>query len=159
MLFLARLVWKYRSEIVLGVQFLAALRKSAKEATEDYIRKRIREKLRSQLIIVGVEIGLLILALFLSPLWASIILWAITLYNLFELFFHTIPELRAVYRQLKGKVGFALKYFLEVSVATELMQMNVIFLVVCLLLGISTRTYVGSHFSYTKPWKAIARKH
>lgn len=166
MLWLARWAWRYRTEITLAVQFLAALRKSARETTQEYIRRRLHQKLKRQLAIVGLEIGLLSGAYFLhrgAPgLWtarvASATLWGITLYNLYELIAHTLPELRAVHRQLRGKVGYALKYFLQISLATELMQLNVVFLAVCLILGISTRTYVGSHFAYLKPWQGIAQR-
>ena len=161
---LARIVWRYRSEIVLAVQFLAAVRKTAKEATEEYIRRRLQAKLKSQILTIVVEIALLCGSLWLChtypALWSSLIastlLWAITLFNLFELLFRTIPEIRAVYRSLKGKVGFTMKYILEVSLVTELMQFNLIFLIVCIVLGVSTRTYVGAHFSYVKPWKQLA---
>lgn len=164
MIGLVRMVWRYRAEITLAVQFLAAIRKSAKEATQEYIQKKIREKLRRQLTIVFIEIGLLAFAYGMtqwfpgegSALFASAALWAVTLYNLFELLFHTIPEIRAVHRQLRGKVGYALKYVLEISLVTELMQLNIVFLAICVGLGVSTRTYVGSRFSYLKPWKALS---
>lgn len=167
MLGLARIVWRYRSEIVLAVQFLNALRKTAKEATEEYIRRRVQAKLKSQIITISVEIALLCLSLWLchrfpglySALVASALLWSITLFNLFELLFRTIPEIRAVYRSLRGKIGFTMKYILEVSLVTELMQFNLIFLAVCIVLGVSTRTYVGSQFSYVKPWKELATQH
>lgn len=160
---LIRTAWHYRAEITLAVQFLAALRKSAKEAAQDYIQRKVKEKLKRQLAIVFIEIGLLALAYGMtlwfpgewSALYASATLWLVTLYNLFELLFCTLPEIRAVQKQLRGKVGYALRYVLEISLVTELMQLNIVFLAICVGLGVSTRTYVGSRFSYLKPWKSL----
>jgi DNA polymerase-3 subunit alpha len=67
----------------------------------------------------------------------------------------TIPELKSIYRLLRGKTGFALKYFLEVSLVTELMQLNLVFLVLCLTAGISSRTVLGMAFSYLRPWNEL----
>ncbi len=160
MLWILHKLWAHRTAILLGIQLLSALRKTAKEVAREYIRRRIRERLRRQVIIVTLEIGAFLLALYFcveypsleSRLFASGVLWCVTLYNVNDLFFTTIPELRALYKLLKGKVGFTIKYFLEVSLVTELMQLNVIFLSFCLIAGISSRTMIGLAFSYTQPW-------
>ncbi len=160
---LARIVWKNRSEIVFAVQALSSLRKTAKEWTQEYIRQRIQKNLRRRVVSVGIEILCLVGAYLIdsryhslgSRLLASTVLWVITLYNLTHLCLWTIPELREVYRRLKGKPGFALKYLLSISLITELMELNVIFLIVLLAMGISSRGVVGSHFSYFKPWRDL----
>lgn len=167
MLGLAHLLWRYRYEITLAVQLLAAIRKNAREATQEYIRRQIKRKLKRQLVIVSAEVSLLLLSYCLtsyshslfSAIVSSMILWGITLYNLSELLLHTIPELRQVHRQLRGKVGYTLKYFLQISVTTELLQLNVVFLVVCLMLGISTRTYISRNFSYVDPWRKLGKQY
>jgi hypothetical protein len=152
--------WKYRSELIIALHLLSKIRKSAQEITREYIRKRIETKLKSQILIVSLEIGLFLGAFFLnqnfpslgSRLVASSILWLVTLYNIRELFFSTIPEIRSLHSLLKSRIGYAAKYLLEVSLVTELMQLNVVFLCLCLIFGISTRTVIGTYFSYTKPW-------
>lgn len=160
MLWLLKGAWLYRSEIILLIQVLAKLRKSAREFTRDYIRKQMETRLKKQIGVVLGQVGCLITAFWLtqaapslgSDLIASAVLWLITLYNLNQLIFSTIPELRALHRALKGKLGYALKYFLEVSLVTELLRLNILFLAISLALGISTRTVVGSAFSYFDPW-------
>ena len=145
-------VWVYRTEILLAVQVMAALRKSAQEIAREYIRKKIKTKLKHSLGVVGFQVAVLLSVLFLnrelpslaSRLLASLILWGITVYNLLELTLVTIPELRSLHRTLKGKVGYALKYLLEVSLVTELLRLNILFLAICLVLGISSRTSWGA---------------
>ena len=160
MMWLLRGLWVYKSEILLIIQVLSALRKTAAEITREYIRRKVSMGLKRSLAIVTVEIALFLFALFLNEtypslaarLTASAILWVITLYNACELCFVTIPEIRAFNRLVRGRVGYAIRYVLEISLLSELMQMNVVFLVLSLVLGISTRTVVGIPFSYTKPW-------
>lgn len=159
-------IWRFRAEILLAVQLISSLRKTAKEFTRDYIRRRIREQLKRQVFIVGIEIAILLLSLFLvrelPALWtkclASLALWAIVFYNLSELVLVTIPELRSFHRYLRGKTGYALKYFLGVSLLTELMRLNLVFLALCLFLGISTRTYIAASFSLFAPWRILFQR-
>lgn len=160
MLWLFKGIWSYRAEIILAAQFLNALRKTAREVTRDYIRKKVQTKLKESLLVVSLQIGLLIFALALTAsyprlstrLFASVVLWLLTLFNLFQLVFITIPEIRSLHRMLRGKVGYALKYLLEISLVTELMRLDIVFLAICLITGISSRTMLGTYFSYTKPW-------
>ena len=141
----------------------AAARQTAKALTQEYIKRRVKDKLLRQVSIVLVETGLLLFAFFLnlkfpsllSELFASLVLWGVTLYNVIDLLFCTIPELVEVHKVLKGKIGYTLKYFLKISVITELMEANIVFLAICLSLAISSRTVIGTHFSYVKPWKKL----
>ena len=157
-------LWRYRWEIAAAAKFISQLRKTAREATREYIRRRIEQKLVKQIIILGFQILALVLAYVLYRKWptlwmrlfASSILWGITLYNLRDLITQTIPELIQVRRALKGKVGYALKYFLEISLVTELMEGNVLFLFLCVGLGISSRTWLGYAFAYFEPWVDLA---
>jgi len=160
MLWILQRLWVYRNEILLAIQVVSKLRKTAQEFTREYIRRQMETRLRHQIVVVLTQVALLIVAFFLvkefkglpSELMASLVLWGITLYNLNQLIFSTIPELKALHRALKGKLGYALKYFLEVSLVTELLRLNVLFLAVCVALGISTRTVIGSAFAYFDPW-------
>src|SRR5690606_16697687 len=142
---------------------LEKMLKTAPRATPEYIRRRIETRLRRQTLVVLLELGVLVLAYGLNRMnptlfdrtFASLVLWSITLYNLYELFFSTIPELREVHRLLRGKVGYTLKHFLKVSLVTELMEGNLLFLSLCLILAVSSRTALGSAFSYFEPWRAL----
>jgi hypothetical protein len=160
--FLGKL-WSYRSEVILAVQLLVKLRKSAQAFAREYIRRKIRTKLRGSVIAVGMQVLAFCILYWLNVdfpslgnrLLASTFLWLMTLYNLLELTLVTLPELRELYRALRGKTGYALKYFLQVSVVTELLRLNVLFLVICFAVGVSSRTALGMRFSYTKPWKVV----
>ena len=163
MIWLFKGIWSYRSEIVIALKVLAALRRTAAEITQEYIRNTIKTRLKRSLAVVAFELFLLLFSLLLnsvdpslpSRLLASFILWGVTLYNLGDLLFITIPEIYEVNRMLKSKMGYAAKYLFEISVINELMKFNIVFLFVCLALGISTRTLVGSYFSYFQPWKEL----
>lgn len=167
MIWFLRGLWVYKSEILLLVQVLSALRKTAAEITREYIRTIIAMRLKRSLFIVAGEIALFVGALYWNQhypslsarLAASTLLWGVTVYNAFELFGITIPEIRAFNKLIKGKVGYAVKYVLEISVMSELMQLNLVFLVLCLFLGVSTRATLGSHFSYTRPWMELIAYH
>lgn len=156
-------LWKYRSEIILAAQLLNTLRKTAREAARDYIRRRAKQKLKRQIVILSAQVSLFLIAFVwcrqdrsLGPrLFASSVLWVVTLYNLVDWVFFTIPELLSVRRALRGKVGYAFKYFLGVSVATELMEGNILFLAFCVFLGLSSRTLLGITFQYFEPWARL----
>ncbi len=153
-------LWKYRTEIILAAQLLKALRKSAQETARDYIKRRAKQKLKRQIAILSAQVLLFLIAYAwcrqdssLAPrLFASAVLWAVTLYNLVDWIFFTIPELIEVRRALRGKVGYAFKYLLGVSVVTELMEGNIFFLAFCVFLGLSSRTLIGITFQYFEPW-------
>lgn len=155
--------WKYRAEILLAVQFLNALRKTARETAREYIKRRVKRKLRRQIFVLSGQVALFLVAYgwcledrTLAPrLFASVVLWGVTLYNLIDWIYFTIPELLEVRRALRGKIGYAFKYFLGVSVVTELMEGNIVFLGLCVALGLSSRTFLGASFSYFRPWAEL----
>lgn len=163
MLWIAKALWVYRTEIYIGVQLLNALRQSAKEATEAYIRARYKQQLTRSLWSMGIQLAILSATVLLVQqhpmLWtrlvASTVLWWITLYNLAMMSLVSIPELRAVHRSLKSKRGYAVKYFLKVSLVTELMQGSAIWLTLCFLIGWSSRSFLGAQISYWKPWAEL----
>ena len=159
-------VWKFRSEIVLGFQLLGALRKSAREIAREYIRRRIEAQLKHSLVAVAFQIGILAIVWLLDDrlgtlytrLLASSALWVVSIYNAAVLIGRTIPEMRSLRRTLRSRSGYALKYLLQVSIATELMQWNALFLFFCLSGAISSRTLIGAAFSYFDPWLELWSK-
>lgn len=154
--------WRYRKEILLGIQVVSELRKSARDFTREYIRRRMREGLVAGLALVLFQIALLLAALLFvavrpslfSRIAGSTILWGITVYNLYRFFFSTVPELMAVRKTLRGKMGYALKYFLRISLVTELLQWNLLLPALCMAIAIFTRSALGSGVSYVQPWLA-----
>lgn len=165
MFLLIEKLWVYRGEIILAIQLLAKLRRSAQQMARDYIRRKIETKLKQSIAVVLFQIGLFVAAIALDDLYpslfsrlaASTVLWAVTLYNVTCFVFLTIPEVRTLHQTMKGKTGYMYKYLLEVSLVTELLRLNILFLAICLVLGISTRTFIGAAFSYTKPWKQLVQ--
>ncbi|MBI1861758.1 MAG: hypothetical protein HYR96_12660 [Deltaproteobacteria bacterium] len=163
MMWLFRGLWVYKAEILFLIQVLSALRKTAAEITREYIKRKVAMGLKRSLAIVTIEMGLFLAALYWNETApsltaravASLFLWAVTVYNAVELMFVTIPEIRAFQKMIRGRMGYAIRYVLEISVLSELMQMNILVLVLSLLLGISSRTWVGAHFSYLHPWREL----
>lgn len=163
MLWLFTKIWQHRNNLILAIQVMAALRKTAQEICREYIRQQIKNRLKERLVIMAVEVTLLAIAIILSQeihslasrLFSTLILWGITLYNVLEFCFFTIPELTRLQRMLKSKAGYAVKYLLEISLVNEAMQLNLVFLAVCLFIGTASRTYMGSHLSYTQPIKEL----
>ncbi len=160
MIWLVKAAWSYRNEILLTIQLLEKMRKTAAETAREYVRIQVRKSLLKGLMSLLFQLLLLALAHQLnvyrpgrqSELYASVVLWLITLNNLFQFFFFAVPELKGVYRMLRGKVGYALKYFLGVSVVSELTRPHLILLAVCLALGIGSRTQLARSFAYLEPW-------
>ncbi len=161
-----KVIWSYRNEIVLTLQLLEKMRKSAAETAAEYIRIQIRKSLVKGLASLAFQISLLFVAHKLyqyrrtlhSELYASSVLWLITLNNLFQFFFFSLPELRGLYKVLRGKVGFTLKHFLGVSVVTEITRPHLLILIFCLGLGIGSRSQMARSFSYFEPWIKLAAK-
>jgi hypothetical protein len=160
MLWMVHSAWRYRKEILLGIGVVSELRKTARDFTRDYIRRRVKQGLVTGIALILFQVVLLLGALLfvavrpslLSRLVASSLLWAITLYNLTRFFTATIPELRAVRKTLKSKIGYTLKYVLRISLATELMQWNLILPLICLAIAALTRSAIGTNVSFFAPW-------
>ncbi len=160
MLWLAHSAWRYRKEILLGIGVVSELRKTARDFTREYIKRRVKQGLVIGIALILFQVVLLLAALLLvavrpslfSRLVASSLLWLITGYNLARFFTSTLPELRAVRKTLKSKIGYTLKYVLRISLATELMQWNLILPLICLAIAALTRSAIGTNVSFITPW-------
>lgn len=160
MLWMVHSAWRFRKEILLGIQVVAEIRKTARDFTREYLRRRMKEGLLIGLVAVLIQISLLLAALLwvattpslMARLAASTLLWVITVYNLYRFFFVTIPEMRAVRKALRGKIGYAAKYLLRISLVTELMQWNLLLPALCLSIAVLTRSVLGRAVSYIAPW-------
>lgn len=154
---------RHHEEIYQGAKLLAKMWKTARQATQEYIRNRLRNQMARSLKVAGFQLALLgsaIVATVVYPslftqILGSLVLWAVTLYNLYGLIWVTIPELIQVHRMLRGKVGYALKYFLKVSVVTELMQGDLLFLGLSIGVAASSRSWLGLNMSYWDPWAQL----
>ena len=153
--------WIYAAKTTYDILVtLNELRKKAREVAQEYIRRRIKEGLVRGLVAAAIQIALLAGVFFWnreslsleSRLGASACLWIITFYNLFQLCFVSIPEWIKVRKLLQSKIGYTVKYVLQISLVTELLQWNLVFLAACQVLAVSSRTVLGSTFSYTEPW-------
>jgi hypothetical protein len=156
-------IWTYRNEILLGAQFLASMRRTAREIAREYIRRRIAARLRRSLAAVGLQLGILALAWALDSrfgtlqtrLLASGALWGITLYNALVLLRSTVPELRSLRRTLRTKPGYSPRYLWQVAIVIELMQWNSALPIMCFFLASSSRRTLGASFSWIDPWARL----
>lgn len=153
-------LWKHRTSLILAGKLASEVWKTAKQLTREYVRQLVRKKLKRQILIISLEISCFVAAHALvmkvpglsSRLLASTVLWGMTLYNLYDLIWVTVPELRHVYKTLKGRLGYTVKYFLEISIVNELLEWNILFLAFCFFLAFSSRTYLAASFDYVAPW-------
>jgi hypothetical protein len=160
MLWMVHSAWRYRKEILMGIGVVSELRKTARDFTREYIRRRVKQGLAVGIALILFQVALLLGVLLLvavkpslfSRLVASTLLWVITVYNLHRFFTSTIPELRAVRKTLKSKLGYTMKYVLRISLATELMQWNLLLPLICLAIAALTRSAIGTNVSFIQPW-------
>ncbi len=163
MLWLAHSIWKFRGEILLGIQLVAAARRKARDVAREYIRTRVARELKRSILRVLLQIAALSAAYaadlhfqtLASRLAASAVLWGVTLYNAVTLCTSSIPELLEVRRLLRSRTGYAVKYLLQVSLVSELLRWNLVFLALCLVAAWSSRTWLGASFSFVEPWRAL----
>lgn len=165
MLWIATSAWRYRTEILSLVKLVSDMRKSARDFTREYLRKRVRETLAFSMASVLFQICLLLAALLcvaakpslLMRMGASVVLWTITLWNLYRFVRITIPEIRAVRKSLRSKTGYTVRYLLRISLVTELLEWNLLLPAVCLGVAIATRSILGTGVSYFGPWLEALR--
>ena len=152
------------SRLVLFVAGLWSARAQVRELVRAYIRKLVRDRLRSALFITAVQLSLLgATALAVrrlgdplgGRLFGSALVWALIAFNLARFVRETVPEIAQARRVLAGPVGYVVRGLLGISIARELVEMELFVLTVCLLLGLSVRFGVSSTFHLIAPWREL----
>ena len=67
----------------------------------------------------------------------------------------TLPEIMDARRYLAGPLGHVVRGMLGISIAKELVELELFVLAVCLLLGLYVRLGVSSTFQLLAPWREL----
>jgi hypothetical protein len=136
----------------------------ARDFVRAYIRRLVRERLWAGLFITAFQLGLLAATAFSvprlgNPLWGrllgSALVWVLVVYNVWRFFTDTLPDILEARRHLAGPIGYVVRGVLGISVAKELVEMELLVLAVCLVLGLYVRFGVSSAFNLFAPWREL----
>src|SRR5215470_8010643 len=139
-------------------------RACARDLVRDYIRRLVRDRLFGGVVTTVSQLALLAATAFCvhrlgdrlsGRLFGSALVWLLIAFNLTRFFGETIPEIASARRHLAGPLGHVLRDVLGISVAKELVEMELFVLAVCLVLGLSVRLGVSSTFQLLKPWQEL----
>ncbi len=151
------------SLLVLGGGAFGA-RMHARNFLREYIRELVRERLRAALAITASQFTLLAVTAFgvhrlRDPLGGrllgSALVWVLIAYNVTRFFTSTIPDIAEARRRLSGPFGHVVRVLLGISIAKELVEMELLVLAVCLILGVYVRFGVSSTFHLLDPWREL----
>lgn len=156
------LAWLSRFMLVLTGTFSA--RAYARNFVRDYVRTLVRDRLRTGLLITGTQLALLAITSFAvhrlgdplgGRLVGSALVWVLIAYNIHRFLTNTVPDIAAARRHLSGPVGYVVRRFLGISIARELVELELFVLAICLILGLYVRFGVSSTFNLFAPWRAL----
>jgi len=156
------LVWVSRLVFLVAGAFSA--RAYARDFVREYIHKLVRERLRTGLAITVTQLGVLaVTALTVHELgnplagrvFGSALVWILIAYNVNRFFTNTVPDIAHARRHLSGTVGYVVRDMLGISIAKELVEMELFVLALCLVLGLYVRFGVSSTFHLLAPWREL----
>jgi hypothetical protein len=136
----------------------------ARDFVRAYIRRLVRDRLRTGLFITGSQLVALGATAFCvrrfgaplgGRLFGSALVWFLIAFNLGRFLRTTLPEILEARRYLAGPVGYVVRGMLGISIARELVEMELVVLAVCLVLGLSVRFGVSSTFHLFAPWQEL----
>jgi hypothetical protein len=152
------------SRLVVFVAGAFGVRAYAREFVREYIRRLVRERLWSGLTITVVQLALLAVTAFAvhrlgDPLggriFGSALVWLLIAYNAHRFLTNTVPDIAEARKHLSGPVGYVVRDLLGISIARELVEMELFVLAVCLVLGLYVRLGVSSTFHLLGPWREL----
>ena len=155
-------MWVSRLVVVVASAFGA--REYARNFVREYIRRLVRERLRTGLVITATQLALLVLTAFGvhrlgdplgGRLLGSALVWILIAYNANRFLTNTVPDIAEARRHLSGPLGYVVRDFLGISIAKELVEMELFVLAVCLVLGLYVRFGVSSTFHLIAPWREL----
>ena len=156
------LVWLSRLMLVLTGGFSA--RAYARGFVRQYVRILVRDRLRTGLVITGTQLALLAITSFAvhrlgdpfgGRLVGSALVWVLIAYNVHRFLTNTLPDIAAARRHLSGPLGYVVRRLLGISIARELVELELFVLALCLILGLYVRFGVSSTFHLFAPWRAL----
>ena len=139
-------------------------RACARDFVRDYIRRLVRDRLFGGVVTTVSQLALLAATAFCvhrlgdrlsGRLFGSALVWLLIAFNLSRFVGETIPEIAEARRYLAGPLGHVIRDVLGISIAKELVEMELFVLAVCLLLGLSVRLGVSSTFQLLAPWQEL----
>lgn len=152
--------------LFIGVGALGA-RLYARNFVREYIRELVRERLRVALAITASQFILLAVTAFgvhslrdplEGRLFGSGLVWVLIAYNVTRFFTGTIPELAEARRHLSGPSGHVVRVLLGISIVKALVEMELLVLAVCLILGVYARFGMSSTFHLLDPWRELVAR-
>ena len=158
--------WLSRLLVLVGGVFSA--RTYARDFVRKYIRGLVRERLRAGLSITVTQLALLAATAFAvhrlgnplgGRLFGSALVWILIAYNLGRFFTSTLPDMVEARRHLSGPVGYVVRDLLGISIARELVELELFVLALCLALGMYVRFGVSSTFHLVAPWTELLAIH
>ena len=156
------LAWFSRLVFVVAGTF--SPRAYARDFVRNYIRELVRERLQTGLIITAMQFALLAATAFSvhrlgnplgGRLLGSALVWILIAYNTGRFFMSTVPDIVEARRHLSGPWGYTVRVLLGMSIAKELVEMELLVLAVCLILGLYVRFDVSSTFHLLRPWREL----
>ena len=139
-------------------------RACARDFVRDYIRRLVRDRLFGGVVTTLSQLALLAATGFsvhrlgdplAGRLLGSALVWLLVAFNATRFLGDTLPEIAQARRHLAGPLGHVIRDVLGISIAKELVEMELFVLAVCLLLGLSVRLGVSSTFQLLAPWQEL----
>jgi hypothetical protein len=152
------------SRMVLLVAGGWSARAYARDFVRAYIRRLVRDRLLTGLLLTVSQLALLAATAFCvrrfgSPLagrlFGSALVWLLVAFNVIRFLTNTLPDILQARRQLAGPLGYVVRDMLGISIAKELVEMELVVLAVCLVLGLYVRLGVSSTFHLLAPWQEL----
>jgi len=156
------LVWLSRLFFLGATTF--SVRSYARDFVRDYIRRLVRDRLWTGLFLTGAQLALLAATALTvhrlgdplgGRLLGSALVWFLIAFNLARFLGSTLPEIMEARRYLAGPLGHVVRGMLGISIAKELVELELFVLAVCLLLGLYVRLGVSSTFQLLAPWREL----
>jgi hypothetical protein len=156
------IAWLVRVILVSAGTWIA--RACARDFVRDYIRKLVRDRLFSGVVTTVSQLALLAATAFsvhrlgdplAGRLFGSALVWLLVAFNVTRFLRETVPEIAEARRHLAGPLGHVIRDVLGISIAKELVEMELFVLAVCLVLGLSVRFGVSSTFQLFAPWQEL----
>jgi hypothetical protein len=152
------------SRLVLLVAGGWSARAYARDFVRAYIRRLVRDRLRTGLFLTCSQLALLAATAFCvrrfgNPLAGRLVgsglVWLLIAFNVTRFVRSTLPDIAEARRQLAGPFGYVVRGLLGISIAKELVEMELFILAVCLVLGLYVRLGVSSTFHLLAPWQEL----
>src|SRR5438045_5551716 len=155
------------SRLVFFVAGTFSARTYALDFVRNYIRRLVRERLQTVLIITAIQFALLAATAYGvhrlgnplgGRLLGSALVWVLIAYNVIRFFTSTVPDIVEARRHLSGPWGYVVRDLLGISIAKALVEMELFVLAVCLIMGLYVGFGAGMTFHVLESWTLVVRR-